>query len=89
MHMHNVWTTPLEAIAIIALALAITQGLYALPTLWILIVVIPLQCELLGMVPACCVCLLRVRFTLVLQHMCGLEHDGLPGQESSTYTMHT
>jgi len=45
MHMHNVWTTPLEAIAIIALALVITKGLYALPTLWILIVVIPLQCE--------------------------------------------
>ena len=44
MHMHNVWTTPLEAIAIIALALVITDGIYALPTLWILIIVIPLQC---------------------------------------------
>jgi len=44
MHMHNVWTTPLEAIAIIALALYITSGIAALPTLWILIIVIPLQC---------------------------------------------
>mmetsp|Transcript_12259 Transcript_12259/g.33459 ORF Transcript_12259/g.33459 Transcript_12259/m.33459 type:complete len:1462 (-) Transcript_12259:707-5092(-) len=42
-HMHNVWTTPLEAIAIIALALYLTSGIAALPTLWILIVVIPLQ----------------------------------------------
>ena len=54
MHMHNVWTTPLEAIAIIALALYLTSGIAALPTLWILVIVIPLQCALLYEAAVCC-----------------------------------
>eukprot|EP00200_Dunaliella_tertiolecta_P009084 CAMPEP_0202375816 /NCGR_PEP_ID=MMETSP1127-20130417/6425_1 /ASSEMBLY_ACC=CAM_ASM_000462 /TAXON_ID=3047 /ORGANISM="Dunaliella tertiolecta, Strain CCMP1320" /LENGTH=1161 /DNA_ID=CAMNT_0048973417 /DNA_START=187 /DNA_END=3669 /DNA_ORIENTATION=+ len=43
LHLHNVWTAPLETLAIIALLLAITRGIFGLPILLILMVGLPLQ----------------------------------------------
>ena len=43
LHIHNVWTAPLEALAIIALLLSLTKGIYGLPALGIVIFVLPLQ----------------------------------------------
>ncbi|KAL6759443.1 ABC transporter [Haematococcus lacustris] len=43
LHVHNVWTAPLEAIAIIALLLSLTEGTYGLPALGIVFFVLPLQ----------------------------------------------
>lgn len=45
LHLQNVWTAPLEATAIIALLLSLTQGTYGLPALGIVFFVLPLQCE--------------------------------------------
>ncbi len=45
LHMHNVWTAPIEATAIIALLLSLTQGIYGLPALGIVLFVLPMQCE--------------------------------------------
>lgn len=45
LHLHNVWTAPLEAVAIIALLLSLTNGIYGLPALGIVVFVLPLQCE--------------------------------------------
>lgn len=42
-HLHNVWTAPLETAAIIALLLSLTQGVYGLPALGIVIFVLPMQ----------------------------------------------
>ncbi|KAF8071336.1 abcC3 [Scenedesmus sp. PABB004] len=42
-HFHNVWTAPLEAAAIIALLLWRTGGVYGLPALGVVLVVLPLQ----------------------------------------------
>lgn len=42
-HAHNVWTAPLEAAAIIALLLYRTGGVYGLPALGVVLVVLPLQ----------------------------------------------
>jgi len=43
-HVHHVWTAPLETLAIIALLLSITNGIYGLPALWIVVLALPLQC---------------------------------------------
>lgn len=43
LHLHNVWTAPLEATAIIALLLSLTQGIYGLPALGIVLFVLPMQ----------------------------------------------
>uniref|UniRef100_A0A7S0R450 Uncharacterized protein n=1 Tax=Chlamydomonas leiostraca TaxID=1034604 RepID=A0A7S0R450_9CHLO len=43
LHFHNVWTAPLEATAIIALLLSLTEGTYGLPALGIVVFVLPLQ----------------------------------------------
>jgi hypothetical protein len=42
-HFHNVWTAPLEAAAIIGLLLWRTGGVYGLPALGVVLVVLPLQ----------------------------------------------
>ena len=42
-HFHNVWTAPLEALAIIGLLLWRTGGVYGLPALGVVLVVLPLQ----------------------------------------------
>jgi hypothetical protein len=42
-HFHNVWTAPLEAAAIIGLLLWRTGGVYGLPALGVVMVVLPLQ----------------------------------------------
>jgi hypothetical protein len=42
-HAHNVWTAPLEAATIIALLLWRTGGVYGLPALGVVLVVLPLQ----------------------------------------------
>jgi hypothetical protein len=42
-HVHNVWTAPLEAAAIIGLLLWRTGGVYGLPALGVILVVLPLQ----------------------------------------------
>jgi ATP-binding cassette subfamily C (CFTR/MRP) protein 1 len=42
-HFHNVWTAPLEALAIIALLLSLTKGIYGLPALGVVLIVLPLQ----------------------------------------------
>lgn len=44
LHVHNVWTAPLEALAIIGLLLSITGGVHGLPSLVILVFGVPLQC---------------------------------------------
>ncbi|GFR52364.1 hypothetical protein Agub_g14922 [Astrephomene gubernaculifera] len=43
MHLQNVWTAPLEAVAIIALLLYLTNGTYGLPALGVVVFVLPLQ----------------------------------------------
>ncbi|KXZ48458.1 hypothetical protein GPECTOR_27g628 [Gonium pectorale] len=43
LHLQNVWTAPLEAIAIIALLLYLTNGTYGLPALGVVVFVLPLQ----------------------------------------------
>jgi ATP-binding cassette subfamily C (CFTR/MRP) protein 1 len=43
LHVQNVWTAPLEAIAIIALLLYLTDGIYGLPALGVVVFVLPLQ----------------------------------------------
>ena len=43
LHFHNVWTAPLETTTIIALLLSLTQGIYGLPALAVLFIVLPLQ----------------------------------------------
>jgi len=53
LHLHNVWTAPLETLAIIALLLSITQGVYGLPSLLILLAGLPLQCEGLAVCALC------------------------------------
>ncbi len=45
LHVHNVWTAPIEATAIIALLLYLTNGTYGLPALGIVFFVLPMQCE--------------------------------------------
>lgn len=45
LHFHNVWTAPLEATAIIALLLSLTEGKFGLPALGIVVFVLPLQCK--------------------------------------------
>lgn len=42
-HVQNVWTAPLEATAIIALLLWLTDGIYGLPALGVLFFILPLQ----------------------------------------------
>jgi len=42
-HFHNVWTAPLEAAAIIGLLLWRTGGVYGLPALGVVLVVLPMQ----------------------------------------------
>ena len=42
-HVHNVWTAPLEALAIIGLILWRCGGVYGLPALGVVLVVLPLQ----------------------------------------------
>lgn len=42
-HVQNVWTAPLEATAIIALLLSLTEGIYGLPALGVLFFILPLQ----------------------------------------------
>jgi hypothetical protein len=42
-HFHNVWTAPLEAAAIIGLLLWQTGGVYGLPALGVVLVVLPMQ----------------------------------------------
>ncbi|KAG2422455.1 hypothetical protein HXX76_016025 [Chlamydomonas incerta] len=42
-HLQNVWTAPLEAIAIIALLLYLTNGTYGLPALGVVVFILPLQ----------------------------------------------
>ena len=42
-HFHNVWTAPAEAAAIIALLLWRTGGVWGLPALGVVVVVLPLQ----------------------------------------------
>jgi hypothetical protein len=42
-HFHNVWTAPLEAAAIIGLLLWQTGGVYGLPALGVVMVVLPMQ----------------------------------------------
>ncbi|GLI63446.1 hypothetical protein VaNZ11_006418 [Volvox africanus] len=43
LHLQNVWTAPLEACAIIALLLYLTNGTYGLPALGVVVFVLPLQ----------------------------------------------
>jgi hypothetical protein len=43
MHLQNVWTAPIEATAIIALLLYLTDGTYGLPALGVVVFILPLQ----------------------------------------------
>lgn len=43
LHLQNVWTAPLEALAIIALLLSLTEGIYGLPALGVVFFILPLQ----------------------------------------------
>lgn len=42
-HAHNVWTAPIEALVIIGLLLWKTGGVYGLPALGVVVIVLPLQ----------------------------------------------
>uniref|UniRef100_A0A7S0VCE4 ABC transporter n=2 Tax=Polytomella parva TaxID=51329 RepID=A0A7S0VCE4_9CHLO len=43
LHFQNVWTAPGEAVALVAILLGLTEGIYGLPALGILIFILPFQ----------------------------------------------